>query len=311
MIFIGPTFPGGIAYWSLKYLSLFPNAKHYTLADEIPECDNAIVFALPVDVFFNRLDYIRSRVKNISCMTICESETVHEDFGLLMKEFKRIGVPSEFCKRVFSKQFPENEFYIVRAYVPPPPPRPYIFYTIGNMSDKRKNFGAMLRAFMRLNNPNAHLVVKTQSNAPINFEIPNVQFINEQFDENQMEQLHRQCDCYVSSSHSEGIGMGPVEAALRDKPVIITDFGGTSEYVKTPYTVSCKPSKMTEDYYLFKKGMIWGDPDEDQLYEFMKDALDKNLRFMDHTHTKELMSPKLIKSSVSNLINDHHRSTTN
>ena len=108
MIFIGPTFPGGIARWSLKYKSLFPNSKHYTLADEIPICDHAVVFALPVDVFWDRYEYLKSRIKHISCMTICETETVHEDFGRLMGEFKRIGVPSEFCKRVFSKQFPDN-----------------------------------------------------------------------------------------------------------------------------------------------------------------------------------------------------------
>ena len=300
MIFIGPSFPGGIARWSLKYKTLFPNAKHYTLDSEIPYCDHAIVFALPVDVFWNRYEYIKSRVKHISCMTICESETVHEDFGRLMKEFKKIGVPSEFCKRVFSTQFPDNEFYIVRAYVPPPPPRPYIFYTIGNMNDTRKNFGGMLRAFMRLENPNAHLVVKAQSNAPIHLKLPNVQIINEELTEEQMNDLHNTCDCYVSSSHSEGIGMGPVEAALRDKPVIISDFGGICEYVKTPYTVQCKPVKIGRDNYLFKKDMIWGEPDENQLFEYMKDALDKNSRHMDHTHTKKIISPKnIIKDNES------------
>ena len=33
-------------------------------------------------------------------------------------------------------------------------------------------------------------------------------------------------DCYVSFSSSEGVGMGAVEAAIRNKPVIITDYGG-------------------------------------------------------------------------------------
>lgn len=311
MIFIGPTFPGGIARWSLKYKSLFPNSKHYTLADEIPICDHAVVFALPVDVFWDRYEYLKSRIKHISCMTICETETVHEDFGRLMGEFKRIGVPSEFCKRVFSKQFPDNEFYVIRAYVPPPPPKPYRFYTIGNMTDRRKNFGGMLRAFMRLENPNAYLVVKAQSNAPIKLDLPNVQIINEELTEEQMNQIHEQCDCYVSSSHSEGIGMGPVEAALRDKPVIIPDFGATAEYIKTPYTVKCKQVKTGKDDYLFKKDMTWGDPDEDMLYAFMKDALDKNLRHMDHTHTKEIMLPKnIIKEIDLFMDNDHHWGTT-
>ena len=50
-----------------------------------------------------------------------------------------------------------------------------------------------------------------------------------------MEDIHAKSDCYVSFSSSEGIGLGAVEAALRNKPVIITDFGGAPEYIKTPY----------------------------------------------------------------------------
>ena len=53
MIFIGPSFPGGIAHHMHNYVHLFPGAKYYSLADDIPECDHAYVFALPVDVFFN------------------------------------------------------------------------------------------------------------------------------------------------------------------------------------------------------------------------------------------------------------------
>ena len=234
-------------------------------------------------------------------MTICETETVHEDFGLLMKEFKKIVVPSEFCKEVFSKQFPDNEFYVIHTYVPPPPPRPYIFYTIGNMTDKRKNFQSLLETFGRLNKPDAILVVKTQSNAPITINIPNVQFINEQLDDGQMELLHRQCDCYINFSHSEGVGMGVVEAALRDKPVIVPDFGGASEYVKTPYTIECSRKRIGEDYYLFKEDMIWGDPNPEQLLEFMKDAYDKKLRYMDHEYTKKLLSPESIIKSFENI----------
>ena len=44
--------------------------------------------------------------------------------------FDRIAVPSEFCKRVFSRQFPNKEFYIIHAHIPS---EPYVFYHIGNI----------------------------------------------------------------------------------------------------------------------------------------------------------------------------------
>jgi glycosyltransferase involved in cell wall biosynthesis len=303
MIFIGPTFPGGIPQWASNYTKLFPDAKYYTVCDEIPECEHAFVFALPVPEFFNHYEYLKSRVKKMTCMTICETETVNEKFGLLMKEFKRLGVPSEFCKNVFSKQFPDNEFYVVPPYIQAPPPRPYIFYTISNMTDKRKNFDSLLNTFTRLDRPDAVLVVKEQSNSPITLNIPNVQIINEQLDDHQMDLLHRQCDCYINFSHSEGgIGMGAIEAALRDKPVIKPGYIGGPEYIKTPYTIDCVRKKVGQGYYLFTDDMIWGDPNPEQLLEFMRDAYDKQLRYMDHEYTKKLLSPESIIKSLKDIV---------
>lgn len=299
MIFIGPTLPGGIAQWAYNYTRLFPGSKYYTLIDEVPECDHAFVFALPVDVFFNRYDYVKSRVKNITIVTICETESVHEDFALIFKDIKRVVVPSEFCKQAFSKQFPDIEFRVVPAYVPSP--RPYVFYTIGNMTDKRKNFEKLLQTFVKLNDPNTMLVVKQQSNCPITVDVPNVQIINEQLDDHQMDLLHRQCDCYINFSHSEGIGMGPVEAALRDKPVIIPEFGATREYVKTPYTIPCEKVPVGKVDYLFKEDMIWGEPDSDKLLEFMRDVSSRNLKYMDHTYTKNLVSSENVLKQLHEL----------
>jgi len=301
MIFVGPALPGGIAQWGFNYTKLFPDIKYYFLGNEIPESEHGIVFVLPDPLLLKEWEYVKTRIKHITYMTICETETVHEDFNILMKEIKRFVVPSEFCRRVFSKQFPENEFVVLRAFVPAPPPKPYVFYTIGNMTDQRKNFTRLLETFQHLDRPNVTLVVKQQSNCPLNISIPNVQIINEQLDDHQMELLHRQCDCYVSFSHSEGIGMGIVEAALRDKPVIMTNFGGPPEYVKTPYMIECKNTQVGKDYYFFKKDMIWGDPNSEQLLSFMRDAYDKKLRHMNHDYTKQLLSPENIVKSFESI----------
>jgi glycosyltransferase involved in cell wall biosynthesis len=302
MIFIGPTLPGGIAQLCFNYSKLFPGSTYYTLGHELPELTHAFLFAIPADTLFMHYDYIKSRVKNITMITICETETVHEDFGILMKDHKRVGVTSEFCKKVFSRQFPDNEFFVIPPHIPKPPPRPYIFYTIGNLSDPRKNFQKVLDTFSRLDRPNARLVIKQQSNAPITVDIPNVQVINEQLDDHQIDLVHRQCDCYINFSHSEGgIGMGAIEAALRDKPVIKPGYAGGPEYVKTPYTIDCVPKKVGNGYYLFTDDMVWGDPDPEQLLEFMRDAYDKQLRYMDHEYTKNALSSERIVNSLKEI----------
>ena len=308
MIFIGPTLLAGIGQHASKYTRLFPESKYYVVGQEIPECEHGLLFMIPLKEMMEHIPYMKRRVKNLACMTVCETTEVHEDYGLLFKHFKRVAVPSEFCQEVFTRQFPETEFYVVHAHIPEPDV--YTFYHIGNILDDRKQFRAILEAFIRLNEPNSRLLVKATCLKDVNMTIPRVEIINGLVNDEQMEKLHKLGDCYVSFSKSEGVGMGAVEAALRDKPVIITDFGGAPEYVKTPYLVPCELQELESDDFLFKKGMHWGKPDADKLLEFMRDAFQKKLRYMDHTHTKNLVGKEnVLHEFVTNIIGRQHHDT--
>jgi glycosyltransferase involved in cell wall biosynthesis len=97
--------------------------------------------------------------------------------------------------------------------------------------------------------------------------------------------------------------MGAVEAALRNKPVIITDYGGAPEYIKTPYTIKCGLQEIPRDDFLFKAGMKWGKPDENQLREFMEDAYTKKTRYMEHPRTHMLTCKEnVLQEFVANII---------
>ena len=254
MIFIGPKLLTGIGQHAEKYTKLFlPNSNYYELGSTLPESEHGLVFIIPTKEHIEYITYAKSRVKNLACMTVCETETVHEDYGLIMKEFKRVAVPSEFCKRVLSRQFPDNEFYVIHAHIPTPKEKPYVFYHIGNIMDPRKKFRDILQAFVRLNEPNTRLVVKATCGRDITIQFPNVEVINGLISNEEMDDIHHRSDCYISFSHSEGVGMGAVEAAVRDKPVIITNYGGAPEYIKTPYTIDCGLQELENDDFLFKK----------------------------------------------------------
>lgn len=308
MIIIGPSLLSGIGQQGFKYTKLFKDAKYHELGSEYPESEYGLIYILPIQGHMKYIEYAKKRVKHLACMTICETETVHEDYGLIMKEFKRVAVSSEFCKRVFSRQFPDNEFYVIHAHVPDPPnEKPYTFYHIGNIMDRRKNFRGILEAFMRLNEPNTRLLVKATCNKDVKVNLPRVEIINGLIPDDEMDKIHDRSDCYVSFSHSEGIGLGAVEAALRDKPVIITGYGAASEYVKTPYTIDCELQEVGADDFLFKKDMLWGNPNFDQLLEFMRHAYENRVREMDHTHTKKLIGKEnVLQEFILNVIGKEH-----
>jgi glycosyltransferase involved in cell wall biosynthesis len=311
MIVIGPALNTGIGQHAKKYTKLFGiESAYYVIGKELPQCDNGLIFMLPIHEHIEYLKHAKRRIKNLACMTVCETETVHEDYGLIMKEFKRVAVPSEFCKKVLSRQFPDNEFYIIHAHIPQPPEKPYTFYHIGNIMDPRKKFREVLQAFVRLNEPNTRLVIKATAKTDVHIQLPRVEVVNGLLDDEQMDRLHERCDCYVNFSHSEGVGMGAVEAALRDKPVIITEYGGASEYIKTPYTIECGLQELEKDDFLFKKGMVWGDPNFDQLLEYMRHAYDNRVRVMNHEHTKKLVGrDNVLKEFILNVIGGENDKT--
>lgn len=311
MIIIGPSLLSGIGQQCLKYTKVFDGATYHELGSEYPKSDFGLIYILPVQGHVGYIEYAKKQVTHLACMTICETETVHEDYGLIMKAFKRVAVSSAFCKRVFSRQFPDNEFYIVHAHVPDPPrERPYTFYHIGNVLDRRKNFRGILEAFVRLNEPNTRLLVKATCHSDVTVRLPNVEIINGLVSEEEMDALHERSDCYVNFSHSEGIGLGAVEAALRNKPVIITRYGAASEYVHTPYTIECELREVGVDDFLFKKDMLWGNPDIDQLLAFMKHAYDNRVRVMDHAHTKQLVGKEnVLQEFMLHVIGEKHDET--
>ena len=309
MLFIGPTLLSGIGQHCKKYMDIFPRSKYIEIQEEIPECEKAFIFALPIPHWLDKIPEIKRKIKDVICMTVCETETVHEDYGKLFALFDKIAVPSEFCRRVFSSQFPDIKFYIIHVHIPDK--RPYTFYHIGNVYDPRKNFNKILETFVRMNKYDARLVIKATCKEPVLARIPNVEIINGLLSDEEMENIHARCDCYVSFSSSEGIGMGAVEAALRNKPVITTDYGGVAEYIETPYMIKCGLQYLVKDDFLFKAGMQWGKPDEDQLREFMEDAYTKKLRYMDHPRTRVLTSREsVLHEFISNVISEEDNDTS-
>lgn len=301
--FIGPTMLSGIGQMLHKYLDVFPGSKYHELVPgvPVPPGDTACMFALPIEAWLTQIPQIKRSFKNTYCMTICETETVHPCYGDLFKHFTKIIVASEFCKKVFSRQFPDTEFIVFRAYVPPVPKCPgvfrtrYVFYHIGNIIDQRKNINGIIDAFLRLNRPKESLLVlKATCVQPVKISVPGVLVINGLLDNEDLEKIHRDCDCYVSFSSSEGIGMGAVEAAMHDKPVIITDYGGAPEYIKTPYLVPCGLQAIQADDFLFQKGQLWGRPSPEKLLEYMGHAFENRVLTCDHSFTRDLVSKEEI-----------------
>jgi len=174
-----------------------------------------------------------------------------------------------------------------------------MFYTIGNAADPRKQVQRIVGAFLGCGFTNAHLVIKATCNRSIDWKIPNVTIINGLVDEDTIQRIHNTCDCYVSFSNSEGVGMGAIEAALNNKPVIIPSFGGCKEYVKTPFILDCDQKTVGYTEFLFTPDLVWGDPRILDLMKHMRYCYNKNITYWEHEYTHEIVSAKEIKNSLT------------
>lgn len=296
-LFIGPVALAGIGQVTKRYSRLVPDAEYVEFGQKPgrEKYDTGFAFVLPLADQLALVDQYAKFCKKMIYMTICETETVNPAYGMLVERYSPLYVASDFCRNVFRKQFPQGDWRILRLFADAPPaPRanpftePYIFYTIGNVADPRKNINALLNAMD--NFPGAHLLLKATCNRPIQINHPRVTIINGLLTDEQMENVHAKGHCYVNCSHSEGVGMGAVEAALRNKPVIITDYGGLKEYVKTPFVVKCNLGPIGFDDFLFTRDLVWGHPSYADLVAHMATCYEQRIVTWDHPHTSGLVT---------------------
>jgi glycosyltransferase involved in cell wall biosynthesis/2-polyprenyl-3-methyl-5-hydroxy-6-metoxy-1,4-benzoquinol methylase len=75
------------------------------------------------------------------------------------------------------------------------------------------------------------------------------------------------CDCYVSPHRSEGFGYTPAEAMLLGKPVVVTAYGGTTEYTDDTVArmVKWTPARVGPGALPYPPDGQWADPDLDDL----------------------------------------------
>lgn len=85
--------------------------------------------------------------------------------------------------------------------------------------------------------------------------------------------LHHQCDCYLSLNRCEGFGIPITEAMLCKKPVIVSDFGGSKDFIdeSSGYPVKCSETPVFGmPWEQYSGNMTWGEPNLIQAKQLMR-----------------------------------------
>lgn len=193
---------------------------------------------------------------------------------------------------------------------------PFIFYTIGEYSEKKNIKGIILAFLLEFNkNDNVKLFIKTHSyhyglsdlDKYINFDIQQIKKVirkNNYADINIVSgnisdidiiRLHRSCNCYINAVRADGMGPCAVESMLCDKIIINTKNIGSSTYFNSSNALmvdSIETSVFCPQYInpnIFTMHELWDEPNIYSLRSQMRKVYSMN------------------KNEISNLVNSYNK----
>ncbi len=94
--------------------------------------------------------------------------------------------------------------------------------------------------------------------------------------DNEVKNLVRCCDCFVSLHRSEGYGRGLAEAMYLGKPVIATGYSGNLDFMDETNSCLVRYSliNVEEGQYPYSEGQVWAEPDIDHAVHHMLKLVD-------------------------------------
>jgi len=155
----------------------------------------------------------------------------------------------------------------------------------------RKNPQAIVRAFRALLaiHPfsKAHLVIKVngvgknpeafhQLSRELDDLEDHVTLFQRVMTSNEIKNLVRCCDCFVSLHRSEGYGLGIAEAMVLGKPVIATAFSGNMDFMSpdASYGIGYTLVPLNEGDYPHYRDQVWAEPDWEKASSCMATLID-------------------------------------
>jgi len=148
----------------------------------------------------------------------------------------------------------------------------------------RKGVDILLKAYVNsfTNKDNVSLIVKTFPNIHNNIkeqlevikkdypDCPEIILINEDLPYEYIVDLYHKCDCFVAPTRGEGFGLTIAEAMLLGLPVIVTGYGGQSDFCNEDscWLIDYEFKNAKTHFKLFNS--VWVEPKVEHLAKLMK-----------------------------------------
>ncbi|MDP3856089.1 glycosyltransferase family 4 protein [Phenylobacterium sp.] len=227
-----------------------------------------------------------------------------EPWARILEQFDEVWAPSEFIRQAvagavarrvvhmpLAVEITVSAFLGRRHFGIPENAFVCLFFFDFSSYAERKNPFAMLEAFEKLAalRPNAplHVVVKYKGGKDDNpgrraLEArlaalgSRAQAITRELSDNEIKNLVRCADAFVSLHRSEGFGRGPAEAMVMGRAAVATGYSGNLDYM-TPQNsrlVDYELIPVAKGAYLFGEDQVWADASVDHAVRLLAELVD-------------------------------------
>ena len=190
----------------------------------------------------------------------------------------------------------------------------FLYVFDSNSTYARKNPHDVVKAFKKafLKNSEASLVLKTMNyqfdDAQLNIDLKdasNITLINECLSRGELFALYKACDAYVSLHKAEGFGRTIAEAMLLQKPVIVSNYSGNTDFCtsNTAFLVEGKLQEIDAYAYHFWYQNKWFSSELDSAASQMLECFEnRKLRSFRVRNAYELISESFSIESIARKI---------
>jgi len=133
--------------------------------------------------------------------------------------------------------------------------------------------------------------------------------VDEFLSDEEMLALHELGDCYVSLAHSEGWGLGAFDAARLGKPVVMTGYGGQTEFLhrELAWLVDYRMVQVHEPTWSanYRPDHRWAEPSISHAAALLREVYEKQpesrlqaARLAEHVRRKEYSRESIIEAMI-------------
>jgi len=246
-------------WFQLGYALVKAGVEHVNVYQD--DWDLRVTMGLPKTWFLPKGSGI---CRDLVYLTMWDTDSLPSEWLPALARAQAIWVPSKWMKDVFLASgvkrpvyhsvygVDPDEFHDVKRNAD----QPFTFMTMGRMIGDRKGASDVMAAFMKLDLPDAKLIVKL-SGVPwttVNGWEDRIQIVNTHLPQDELAHMMAMADAFVYPHKGEGFGLEPLEAMAAGTCTMLTDYSGPTEYIRDDVCVPLPVSRMVDAYTMGYEG---------------------------------------------------------